>query len=142
MYNNLNTFDLHNIPKLTMRPRWWVLISIFVAIISFSSLYYIVNHLWPNPDTILAQPQLLLFTFLFLGLGAATIPVTAYLNHRFAKPGWLERDKTRLIRQGAWLGFLGILLAYLQLIRALNWTIATVLAGVFILIETFFITRG
>lgn len=142
MYNSLNGFDFHNIFKLTMRPRWWVLISIVVTIFSFSSLYYIVKHLWPNPDTTLAQPQLLLFTFLFLGLSTVTIPVTAYLNHRFAKPGWLERDKTRLIRQGAWIGILGILLAYLQLIRALNWTIAMVLAGVFVLIETFFITRG
>ncbi len=90
----------------------------------------------------LTQPQLLLFTFLFFGSGAATIPIAAYLSHRFAKPNWLERDKTRLIRQGAWVGFLSILLAYLQLIRALNWAIAAVLAGVFILIETFFITRG
>ena len=125
-----------------MRPRWWVLISIIVACLSYTGLFYVVNHLWPNPDTILSQPQLLLFTFLFLGLGSVTIPVTAYLNHRFARPGWLERDKARLIRQGAWVGFLGILLAYLQLIRALNWTIAAVLAGVFILIETFFLTRG
>ena len=125
-----------------MRPRWWVLISLVVAILSYAGLFYVVINLWPNPDAILNQPQLLLFTFLFFGLGSVTIPVTAYLNHRFARPGWLERDKARLIRQGAWVGFLGILLAYLQLIRALNWTIAAVLAGVFILIETFFLTRG
>lgn len=125
-----------------MRPRWWVLISMVVAILSYAGLFYVVSKLWPNPDAILSQPQLLLFTFLFFGLGAITIPVTAYLNHRFARPGWLERDKSRLIRQGAWVGFLGILLVYLQLIRALNWTIAAVLAGVFILIETFFLTRG
>jgi hypothetical protein len=125
-----------------MRPRWWVLLSIIVAGLSFFGLFYVVNTLWPNPDTNLAQPQGLLFAFLFFGLGAATIPITAYFNHRFARSGWLERDKTRLIRQGAWVGLLGILLAYLQLIRALNWTIAAVLAGVFILIETFFLTRG
>lgn len=125
-----------------MRPRWWVLISILVAALSFAGLYYVVTNLWPNPDTLLAQPQILLVTFLFFGLGATTIPFTAFFNHRFARPGWLDRDKTRLIRQGAWVGFLGILLAYLQLIRALNWTIAAVLVGVFILIETFFITRG
>jgi hypothetical protein len=47
-----------------------------------------------------------------------------------------------LIRQGAWVGILGILLAYLQLIKALNWTIVAVLVGVFLLIETFFLTRG
>jgi hypothetical protein len=125
-----------------MRPRWWTLLSILIAVLSFSALYYIVNHLWPNPDTVFAQPQLLFLTFLFFGLGAMTVPITVYFNHRFAKPGWLERDKTRLLRQGAWVGFFGILLAYLQLIRALNWTIVAVLAGVFILIETFFITRG
>jgi len=133
---------LLKVPWLIMRPRWWVLISIVVATLSYSGLSYVVNNLWPNPDTILAQPQILLFTFLFFGLGAVTIPVTAYFNHRFARPGWLERDKARLIRQGAWVGFLGILLAYLQLIRALNWTIAAVLLGVFISIETFFLTRG
>lgn len=125
-----------------MRPRWWVLLSILVAGLSFAGLYYVINNLWPNPDTMLAQPQLLLFTFLFFSLGATTIPLTAYFNHRFARPGWLDRDKARLLRQGAWVGFLGVLLAYLQLIRALNWTIAAVLVGVFILIETFFITRG
>ncbi|NJN92753.1 MAG: hypothetical protein HC875_01020 [Anaerolineales bacterium] len=125
-----------------MRPSWWVLLSIPIAVFSFAGLYYVVTTLWPNPDTVLAQPQALLFTFLFFGLSAATIPITAFFNHRFARTGWLERDKTRLIRQGAWVGFLGILLAYLQMIRALNWTIAAVLVGVFILIETFFITRG
>ncbi|GAB4424008.1 MAG: hypothetical protein Fur0044_21980 [Anaerolineae bacterium] len=125
-----------------MRPKWWVLLSILVAGLSFAGLYYVINTLWPNPDTMLAQPQALFFTFLFFGLGSTTIPLTAYFNHRFARPGWLERDKTRLLRQGAWVGFLAVLLAYLQMIRALNWTIAAVLVGVFILIETFFITRG
>lgn len=71
-----------------------------------------------------------------------TIPISAIFNHRFARAGWLERDKTRLIRQGTWVGFFTILVAYLQLLRALNWTIVAVLAGVFILIETFFLTRS
>jgi hypothetical protein len=34
-----------------------------------------------------------------------------------------------------------VILAYLQLIQALDWTIMAVLVGVFILMETFFITR-
>ena len=124
-----------------MRQRWWVLLSIVVAIFSFLALYYVLHYLWPAPDTTFARPQILFFTFAFLGLSSMTVPLTAYLNHRFARLGWQERDKTRLIRQGVWVGFLGVLLAYLQLIRALNWTIAIVLAGVFVLIETFFLTR-
>jgi hypothetical protein len=124
-----------------MRQRWWVLISIVVAALSIISLYYVVNNLWPNPNTIFAKPQLLLLVFMFLGLCAGTVPVTAYLNHRFAKPGWLQRDKIRLVRQGTWVGFFGVLLVYLQLIRALSLTIVMVMAGVFILIEVFFLTR-
>ncbi len=125
-----------------MRPRWWVLFSLIVAALSLAALYYTINTLWPHPDTIFAQPQLLFLTFLFLSLVALTIPISAFFNHRLAKPEWPERDKTRLLRQGTWVGLAGILLAYLQLIRALNWTIAAVLIGVFILIEAFFITRG
>lgn len=124
-----------------MQQKWWILASIAIAILSFLSLYYIITQLWPNPNTIFAAPQLLFLTFTFLGLSAVTVPFTAYLNHRFAKSGWFERDKGRLLRQGGWFGLFGVLIAYLQLIRALTWTIAIVLAGVFVLIETFFLTR-
>jgi len=124
-----------------MRLRWWVLYSITVIAFSFSGLYYIITHFWPDPDTIFARPQLLFLTFVFFGIGAGTIPITAYLNHRFARPDWLKRDKARLLRQGVWGGFLGVLLAYLQWLRALNWTIVAVLVGVFVLIEIFFLTR-
>jgi hypothetical protein len=124
-----------------MRQRWWILISIIIAAISFLSLYYIVNYRWPNPQTVFAKPQILFLAFMFLGLAAGSVPVTAYLNHRFAGPGWRERDKIRLARQGAWVGLFGVILAYLQLIRALNWTIALVLVGVFVFIEMFFLTR-
>jgi len=124
-----------------MRQKWWVLLSIVLAGISFTSLYYLVNNIWPEPHPILAKPQLLFLSLTFVGLSAGTVPVTSYLNQRFAKPGWFERDKIRLARQGGWVGLFGVLMAYLQLIRALNWTIALVLVGVFILIETFFLTR-
>lgn len=125
-----------------MRPRWWVLSSLLVAVLSLAALYYIINNLWPHPETMFAQPQLLFLTFLFLSLASLTVPISAFFNHRLANPEWPERDKIRLLRQGTWVGLAGILLAYLQLIRALNWTIAAVLIGVFILIEAFFITRG
>ena len=124
-----------------MRLRWWILLSIPSAGLSFFGLYLIYTRIEPNPNVILAGPQLLFLLFMFLGLGAGAVPVTAYMNYRFAKSGWIERDKTRLLREGVWVGLLGVLLAYLQLIRALNWTIGLVLASVFILIELFFLTR-
>lgn len=124
-----------------MRKKWWIFSSIIITILSLLSLLYLTYYVWPNPTTVFATPQLLFLMFMFLAMSAGTVPVTAYLNYRFAKGGWFERDKTRLVRQGVWVGLFGVLVAYLQLIRALTWTIAVVLAGVFVLIETFFLTR-
>lgn len=124
-----------------MRNRWWVVGAFGLAVLSFGGLYYIIKYVWPDDDQALASPQLILFGFMFLGVSSSVIPLSIYLNHRFAKPGWLERDKPRLLRQGAWAGVLLVLIAYLQLIKTLTLTIATVLIGVFILIETFFLTR-
>jgi hypothetical protein len=135
-----------------MRQKWWIFGAIVGAVLSFLGLHYLVNricpgsgkvdHLCPEPELALSWPLLLFFTFMFLGLIAGTVPISAFLNHRFSKPDWLERDKIRLVRQGVWVGLFGVLLAYLQLVRALNWTIAAVLAGVFVFIETFFLTRA
>ena len=124
-----------------MRPKWWVALSLVVAAISVFSLHYIINNLWPSTQTIFTRPQLLLLTFVFLSLSAGTVPIAAFFNQRFAADDWFKRDKTRLIREGAWVGLFSVILLYLQLLRALNLTIVLVLAGVFILIEIFFLTR-
>jgi len=124
-----------------MRLRWWIILSGVLALFSIFLLYYIYTRIPPRPNVILAGPQLLFFILTFLALSAGAVPVSAYMNYRFANPDWVKRDKPRLVREGVWFGVLGVLLTYLQLIRALNWTIALVLACVFILIETFFLTR-
>jgi hypothetical protein len=112
-----------------------------LAVLGFAMLYYIVTRIWPVPDAILAAPQLLFLLFMFVALGAGAVPVAAYMNYRFAASGWLQRDKYRLLRQGSWVGLLGLVLAYLQLIRALTVTIALVLTAIFILVELFLLTR-
>lgn len=124
-----------------MHLKWWVIISLVIAGVSFYSLNYVVTTIWPNPQRLISQPQLLFLTFAFLGLSASTVPISAFFNQRFAKEGWFDRDKTRLVRQGVWVGLFGAVLLYLQLLRALNWTIVLVLGGVFILIEIFLLTR-
>jgi Sec-independent protein secretion pathway component TatC len=139
--------------------RWRLLIAVIISLTSFGLLLYTWYFVCPNVNTLTLPPQsapvcpdsdlsaiqplplALLLTFTFVGLSAGALPVAAYFSYRFAKPGWPKQDKTRLFRQAGWIGFLGALLAYLQLIRALNWTIAAVLITVFILIETFFLTR-
>ncbi len=124
-----------------MRLRWWVLLSLGLAALSFGALYYVIFYIWPNANDILAAPQMLVLLLLFLAAGSASIPFIGYLNYRFATSGWLSRDRMRLIRQGSWCGLLAVVLAYLQLVRALNLVISLVLAAVFMLIELFFLTR-
>ena len=124
-----------------MRLRWWVLLSSFLAGLCLVTLYYIVTNFWPNPTSLFILPQMLFLLFLFVGISAAFIPALAYLNYRFAAPDWLQQDRLRLLRQGAWFGLYGLVLAYLQLSRALTVTIAVVLSAVFILIELFILTR-
>lgn len=124
-----------------MRLKWWIICSIVLSVACFLFMHYIRTNIWPNPNSLFAPPQLLMLSTLFMGLASATVPVTAYLNYRFAKPDWYTRDKSRLLRQGSWVGLLGVLLAYIQLLRAFNWAVAFVLVGVFIFIELFFLTR-
>jgi len=103
-----------------MRLRWWLLLSILLAGGSLLLLYYLYTTIEPNPNVILASPQLLFLTVTFFALSASTVPVMAYMNYRFARPGWLNRDKTRLLRQGIWMGLFGVIVIYLQLIRGFS----------------------
>jgi hypothetical protein len=120
----------------SVRLRWWAAIGLLVAGLGGVGLWLIVSRVWPDPVT-----ELALLGMLGVTLGGLTIPVSAYLNHRFARPGWQAQDPRRLLRQGAWVGLLGALYGWLQKEDALNWTIAAVIAGVFTLMEAFFLTR-
>ncbi len=119
-----------------MRLRWWVLIGLLVAGLGGFGLLMVVTRFWPNPAM-----ELALLGLLGVTLAGLTIPVAAYLNHRFARTGWQAQDPRRLLRQGAWVGLLGALYGWLKKEDALNWTIAAVVAGVFALLEAFFLTR-
>lgn len=119
-----------------MRLRWWIVIGLLMAASGGLGLWLVVTRLWPNRTTELALLALLAMT-----LTGLSIPVAAYINQRFARSDWQTEDPRRLLRQGAWVGLLGALYGWLKKEDALNWTIAAVIAGVFVLLEAFFLTR-
>ena len=119
-----------------MRLRWWVVIGLLVAGLGGGGLWLLVARVWPDPAT-----ELVFLGLLAVTLGGLTVPVAAFLNYRFARPGWQAQDSRRLLRQGAWVGLFGALCGWLQKEDALNWTIAVVIAGVFALMEAFFLTK-
>jgi len=119
-----------------VRLRWWVLIGLLVAGLGGFGLLMVVTRFWPDPAM-----ELALLGLLGVTLAGLTIPLAAYLNHRFARTGWQTQDPRRLLRQGTWVGLLAALCGWLKKEDALNWTIAAVVAGVFALLEAFFLTR-
>jgi hypothetical protein len=120
----------------SVRLRWWVVIGLLMAGLGGAGLWWTVTRVWPDPVT-----ELTLLGLVAITLCGLTIPASAYLNHRFARPGWQKHDPRRLLRQGAWVGLIGALYGWLKKEDALNWTIAAVITGVFALMEAFFLTR-
>ncbi len=124
-----------------MQQKYWVIGAGILTVSSSFALYSIIQQLPPDTSTMFARPQVLFFLCTFLTLSAGTVPLAAYFNHRFSQADWAERDSARLLRQGFWIGASGVILLYMQVLRTLNWTIGLVTAGVFILIEMYFLTR-
>jgi len=128
---------LYAASKQTMSLRWWAFLTTIIAVTGAVGLLFVLTQLYPTPAS-----KILFYALLFITFGAGIIPLSAYLNHRFAAKKWRQQDPARLIRHGFELGLLATILAYLQLISALDWAIAIVLIGVFSLTETFFLTRN
>lgn len=119
-----------------MNLRWWGFLGTLVAITGAVGLQFVLTRLYPSPLT-----QTLLLALVFITLAALTIPVSGYVNHRFAPKGWRKKDPNRLLRQGGEVGLMFGLMVYLQLVHVLDWTIAAVLIGFFTLMETYFLAR-
>jgi hypothetical protein len=122
---------------MEMSLRWWAFSTLVIALTGATGLWFVFTQLYPTPAS-----QALLFFLLFVTVGAGVVPVSAYLNHRFARKRWRTQDPYRLLRQGVEGGLLAIIAVYLLLIQTLDWTITAVLIGVFLLMETFFLTRN
>ncbi len=120
-----------------MSLRWWAFSTTIIAITGASGLIFLVSRLYPSPAT-----KTLLFILLLTTFSSGAVPISIYLNHRFAARKWFKQDRYRLVRHALESGLLMAILAYLQLGQNLDWTIAAVLVGVFILMETFFLTRN
>ena len=100
-----------------------------VAALSWLGLGLLLSTVRPAP-----WPLLVFFVLLFVATWASLVPVTYYLNRRFAGPpaNW---SAWRPFRQSLWGASLLVLWAWLQLNRALNWPLAVLLVAIFSLAE-------
>ncbi len=138
-----------------MKQLWPITIALVTALLTFLMLAYLWYYVCPTSaptDAVTAcqaqdinfvrWPVVTLFlTLIFIEITSLTIPITTYLNYRFARPTWGATDRFRVLRQGVWVGGFVTLSAYLQLTRVLNWTVAIVLLTIFVLLELFILNR-
>jgi hypothetical protein len=102
--------------------------GLIIALVGWSGLAYTILFLDPE-----LPPRWLFFFLLFLGLCGTALPIVAFLNRRFASRP--PAGEGVLVRQSAWVGIYGCLLAWLQQGRILNTALVLFLAIGFILIE-------
>ena len=122
-------------PQSTVDRKRWTLYAVLVALLSWLALWGLV-HLPVIPVT-----RGLLFVLLFTGIASTVLPAAAYLNARFGRCKEVRIQRVRFIRQSIWAGLLVAVAAWLQMRRALSLTLAVILIAVFVLTETFLITR-
>lgn len=129
--------DLKTTNQPHLNLRWLSFYATIITLIGGLSIRFVLIQIYPSLIS-----KGLLFGLIFITSTALVMPVAAYFNHRFAAEDWRIRDSGRLMRQGIEGGILMVSVAYLQLIQALDSTLLTVLVGVFVLMETFFMTHS
>lgn len=125
--------------KASQVSVWTLLATTAIMIAGGVGLFFVLARIHPDSS---AGAKVLLLSLLFVTFGAGAVLISAYLNRRFATDRWSEYDPHRLLRHGLESGLLITLLAYLQMTQVLDTTMLAVLIGVFILMETFFLTRN
>lgn len=118
-----------------MTRRTIILVAVVIAILGWAGLAGLVFF---TRAPLLVR--IAFFILLFIALMATLVPLTFYINNRFVKSG-AAYDLRRPIRQSAWVALFFVVCVWLQMIRALHWIVVALLAGVFILLETFFLTH-
>lgn len=113
----------------------WMLYAIFVTLLAWTGWWSIIQL--PINDL----TKTLFFVFLFVAIGSTLMPALAYLNARFGRFHDKRVYRLRFVRQSIFGGVFAIVLSWLQMRRVLSSTLALILMAVFVLVETFLVTR-
>jgi hypothetical protein len=119
----------------TQASKRWMLYVVSGAVIAWAAWWSVVQL--PITDV----TKTIFLTLLFAAIVCTTMPAFAYLNARF---GRFQDDRVyrlRFVRQSILIGSFVVLIAWLQMQRVLGATLALIVLAVFVLIETFLITR-
>jgi hypothetical protein len=119
----------------TKANKRWMLYVVSAAIIAWAAWWSVIQL--PINDV----TKTLFLALFFVAIVCTTMPALAYLNARFGQFEASRVYRVRFIRQSVMVGAFVVLLAWLQMQRVLGTSLALILLAVFVLIETFLITR-
>ncbi len=102
--------------------------AIILMILGWGGLYFTIQYTFPNGGT-----RWLFFFVLILAITGTLLPLVAFLNWRF--PSKPPVSNLVVIRQALWFGIFVATLAWLQIGRVLNPSLALLLAVGLIIIE-------
>jgi hypothetical protein len=115
-----------NSGKTTFQP--YLTTGLTFAILGWGGLAFLV---WGTLPTL--GPRWLFFFLLLVAVIGTALPVTYYLNRRFSSQVVINPNV--VLRQAVWIGIYVDFLAWLQIGRVLNSTLAFFLAAGFFVIE-------
>jgi hypothetical protein len=102
-------------------------LAVLLAALGWAGVIYLVGQVHPSARRAVVA---LLLAWAAALTGTAG-PVLLALHRRFLG----EPTAWTVWRQSAWIGLLGLLVAWLQLNRVLNLLVGVILAGVFVVVE-------
>jgi protein-S-isoprenylcysteine O-methyltransferase Ste14 len=118
--------------RIKADQRGVMIAAVALACIGWVGLYIM---LFPLNSVPLALYRWLFFILLYVATTGTALPFVWYLNNRFGGAALVLGGT--ILREGMWCGLFCIMLAWLQMIRALNGALAFFLALVFVVIEVF-----
>lgn len=113
----------------------WISVAVLAALFSWAG-WWSVLQLPINGLT-----KGLFFVLLFVAVAATLMPALAYLNARFGRFVSPRVYQMRFVRQSLLAGAFAVASAWLQMQRVLSSSLFLILLAVFVLVETFLITR-
>lgn len=113
----------------------WISIAVLVAVFSWAGWWSVIQM------PINALTKGLFFVLLFIAVASTLMPALAYLNARFGRFQSPRVYQVRFVRQSVLSGAFVISSSWLQMQRVLSSSLFLILFAVFVLVETFLITR-
>ena len=115
--------------------RRWMLYAVFTILASWFGLWSVIQMPVTEPT------KVLFYVVLFVAVTSTVTPAVAYLNARFGRLDEQRTYRARFVRESVWVGLCMVLIAWLQMQRVLSLLVALIVIAVFVLVETFLITR-